>query len=177
MSPNNGPEKRFSVPIPIEEPSITRRSTTNARSAPSDSGHAQHSEFVRDVGADRHVAFNPPESEKRQSNPIPVTSTTISGTSKLIINTIIIVAYVSGALIAAGHHFFLTALNNRDVGDYSQFWIKNASNTFAQVVVIVLGLTVTLSITEGVSLTIVGVTSSDQLYLSGMESSQIRYSV
>lgn len=162
-SPNNGPEKRFSVSIPIEEPDLTRRrSTASARSAPSDLAHAQPSEFVRGVEAGRRVAFvdegsrvtlNAPEPEKRQPNPISVTpSTTRSGTSKFIINTIIIVAYISGALIAAGHHFFLTALNNRDVGDYSQFWVKNASNTFAQVVTIVLGLTVTLSISEGVSL-------------------------
>lgn len=43
-------------------------------------------------------------------------------------------------IFAIGHHLFLQYLNGRSVAGYSQFWIKNAGNAFANCVAISLAM-------------------------------------
>lgn len=164
-APDYFSERRYSAPNAPEP--VRRQSRESVRSAPSELDHvAAAMAAARLGGPSPHVAFV--DDNSGRSHPIgndaygnayprPVSlksKTKTSSKSKFIIYLIILVVYAGGAVIAAGHHFFLLSLNNQDVGDYSQFWVKNASNTFAQIVSILLGLAVTLSISEGVSIAV-----------------------
>lgn len=42
-------------------------------------------------------------------------------------------------VLMLGHHLFLSSLDGERVDNYSQFWIRNASNAFSQSVVIFIG--------------------------------------
>jgi hypothetical protein len=58
---------------------------------------------------------------------------------------------LAGALVGIlGHHFFLSYLDGRIVEGRWQFWIRNASNAFSQVVVMFMGLVVTSLLTQAV---------------------------
>ncbi|KIM25959.1 hypothetical protein M408DRAFT_202900 [Serendipita vermifera MAFF 305830] len=45
----------------------------------------------------------------------------------------ITLGFVLALLLAITHHLFLSYLHGRDIGNFSQFWVKNASNGFANV--------------------------------------------
>ena len=64
---------------------------------------------------------------------------------------IMILSGLAGSLLGMlGHHFFLSYLDGRIIEDRWQFWIRNASNAFSQVVVMFMGLVFTSLLTQAV---------------------------
>jgi hypothetical protein len=64
---------------------------------------------------------------------------------------IMITAFLTAILLSASHHLFLSYLNGQEVSLFSQFWMKNISNGFAQATTLCLQLVVACSLTQTVS--------------------------
>lgn len=58
---------------------------------------------------------------------------------------------LAGTVVAVAHHLMLHFLRGRKVADYSQFWVKNASNAFSTVVQWLWAASLTYSLMQVVS--------------------------
>ncbi|CAG8552370.1 12946_t:CDS:2, partial [Acaulospora colombiana] len=141
----NPPKRTRTLDPTCEEPP-TRQSMESARSAPSQLGHGTTPAVPYEMyqhrlpsSASQGVFVKPKPSKARRSHK-----------TRCWINLWILLAYITGAIFALGHHLFLASIHQKDVLLYSQFWVKNLSNAFSQAVSITLGFAVTLCITEGV---------------------------
>ena len=57
---------------------------------------------------------------------------------------------IISAVLAAGHHLFLSFLHNRNIDSFSQFWVKGVSNGFATLFSVCLGFGATSALTQTV---------------------------
>jgi hypothetical protein len=87
------------------------------------------------------------EANKRSGSP-PVTQALQPKNAKIVVVAAISLSFIGAAAAAAGHHFFLSSLHGRHIDEYSQFWVKTASNAFAHLVVLLLGIVATTSLTQ-----------------------------
>jgi hypothetical protein len=67
------------------------------------------------------------------------------------------ISFTLGLGFVLGHHFFLHSVHDTGMGpdetaEFTQFWIKGASNAFSQAVSICLGTSAAYSLTQAVSM-------------------------
>lgn len=65
--------------------------------------------------------------------------------------SLILGLWLVGVIAAVGHHLLLHFLDGRNVEEFSQFWIKNASNAFGTVVQFLFATSIAYSLSQAVS--------------------------
>jgi len=76
-------------------------------------------------------------------SPVPHRGVLVPKRATIISLTSIIVGIVLALSLSVGHHLFLAYLQGKNVEDFSQIWVKNASNAFASIFAAFLGFSVT----------------------------------
>lgn len=66
-----------------------------------------------------------------------------------------IILLIVAIILAVGHHAFLSRIHGHSTGSTeNQFWIRNAGNAFAHIIVICLGTAGGIALTQAVSFTV-----------------------
>ena len=90
------------------------------------------------------------QATQSHDDPDPMVKGFNTRSAKKDVATTIFIGLAGAILGILGHHFFLSYLDGRIVEGRWQFWSRNASNAFSQVVVMFMGLVVASLLTQAV---------------------------